>query len=448
MSLLRRHITIPFFDRLAGDRRLEFLEELNNEFSSRSQKELDSLQVERFWKIARAAYINCPFYKELYYQAGVNPLQLKSRDDINKIPIISKNDIYNHMNRMLNRSYDPSSLRKSATGGTTAAPMAFYLTYDAWSRRRAATLYFKNWFGYIPGDRQAFLWGAPQDFPGGINWKWRLKNFLTENSLMMFSSYLNDDIMRNFCHSLQQFKPVTLQAYSTPLAILAEYMLENKISLSIPGVNVTAEPLYDHQRKVIEKAFNTKAFNWYGARELGHIATECRAHNGLHINTWGILLETVANGQSVWDKAGDFVVTELYNDGMPLIRYRIGDLGIITRNACSCGFPTPRIQEILGRVGDVFRKRDGTRIPGISFADRVLTDSRSIAHLQVIQKDFELFELVIVKGTEYSDLTIGELKTTISNYLKLELQFIITFVDSIPREASGKIRFIKNEMPA
>jgi len=100
----------------------------------------------------------------------------------------------------------------------------------------------------------------------------------------------------------------------------------------------------------------------------------------------------------------------------------------------------------MGRVGDVFWKRDGTQIPGISFADRVITDSLSIAQLQVVQKDFEVIELVIVKGAEYSERTIDEVKKTISNYLKIEPQFLITFVDSIPREASGKIRFIKNEM--
>lgn len=446
MNMLRRRIIIPFFDRLAGDCRLSYLRELDKEYSCNSHDELESIQIARFWDLARTAYIHCPFYKELYDQAGVNPLHLKSRDDINKLPIIGKNDIYQNMNRMLNSRYDKSTLRKSATGGTTAAPMTFYLTHDAWSRRRAATLYFKKWFGYVPGDRQAYLWGAPQDFPKGITWRWRLRNFLTDNSLMMFSSYLNNDTMRDFCRHLELFKPVTLQAYSTPLAILAEYMLDNKVTLSIPGINVTAEPLYERQRQVIEKAFNTKAFNWYGARELGHVATECKAHNGLHINTWGILLETITSGESVWDTQGDFVVTELYNDAMPLIRYRIGDLGIITRKSCSCGFPSPRIQEILGRVGDVFQKRDGTRIPGISFADRVLTDSRSIAQLQVIQKDFEVIELVIVKGAEYSDHTIDELKKTISDYLKLEPQFIITLVDNIPREASGKIRFIKNEM--
>ncbi len=446
MSILRRQISIPLLDRYFGDRRLTYLSDITDEYRKITPHEVETLQVSRFWSVARKAYIKCPFYRELYDDAGVNPLNLESREDINKLPIINKEDIYKHTNRMLNAEYDISTLIKSATGGTTAAPMTFYLTRDAWSRRRAATLYFKNWFGYVHGDRQAYLWGAPQDFPNGLNFRWRLRNFLSDNSLMLFSSYLNDDILLDFCIQLQQFKPVTLQAYSTPLTILAEYMLQNKVTLSIPGVNATAEPLYDHQRKIIERAFNTKVFNWYGARELGHVATECKAHNGLHINSWGILLETVANGEPVWDTQGDFVVTELYNDAMPLIRYRIGDLGVLTLKPCSCGFATPRITEILGRVGDVFRKRDGTQIPGISFADRVITESRSISQLQVIQKDFEIIELVIVKGAEYDFKTIDELKATISSYLKLEPQFNITFVDSIPREASGKIRFIKNEM--
>ena len=446
MNYLRRYIILPFFDMLAKDKRYYYLKQIENEYKNSHLIELEKQQVDRFWRLARKAYKYCPFYTQLYDSVSINPFNLSSKEDISKIPIIDKKHIYNNVEHMVNNSFDPKLLRKSATGGTTSSPMTFYLSQDSWSRRRAATIYFKKWFGYNPGDRQAFLWGAPQDFPKGLNWRWRLRNFLTDNSLMMFSSYLNNVTMRDFCSKLEYFKPVTLQAYSTPMAILAEYVLENNISLSIPGINVTAEPLYECQRQVIENAFNTRVFSWYGARELGHVATECNAHNGLHINTWGVLLETVANGISVWDEQGEFVVTELYNDAMPLIRYRIGDLGILTRSKCPCGFPTPRIQEILGRVGDVFLKRDGTRIPGISFADRVITDSRSIAQLQVIQKDYEIIELVVVRGSEYTDDTIEELKATISNYLKLEPKFIVSYVDNIPREVSGKIRFIKNEM--
>lgn len=445
MDFFRRYIGIPLNDRLSRDRRLHFLPEIDAEY--RQQPTIrDKAQLDRFWHITRSAYLYCPFYRELYDNACVNPLELSTEEDIRKLPVVSKEDIRAHGPRMLSTRCDPARLRESGTGGTTAAPIRLYLTNDCRSRRRAATLYFKRWFDYFPGDRQAYLWGAPQDFPRGMTLRWRLRNFLTEQSLVMFSSYLNEETMGKFCQDLLSFAPVTLQAYPTPLAILSQYILQRRLSIHIHGVNVAGEILYDHQRKLINQAFQTRVFNWYGARELGHIATECDEHNGLHVNTYGLYVEILKDGEPVVDDIGDVVVTDLHNEAMPFIRYRIGDLGVISKRRCPCGFPSPLIKQIVGRVGDVLRKRDGTLISGISFADRILTDSSSIEQLQVIQKDYELIELVVVKGRAFKESTIEEVKDTIARYFHSRPEFLISYVRDIPPEPSGKIRFVKCEI--
>jgi len=166
----------------------------------------------------------------------------------------------------------------------------------------------------------------------------------------------------------------------------------------------------------------------------------------LHINEYGIYLETLCNSKPTYDQLGDIVATDLHNMAMPFIRYKIDDIGIISLRKCACGSRLRILEDVLGRHGDVFKKRDGTSIPGISFADRIITECRGIKQIQIVQTDYERFTLHIVKGTEYSDAAVEDVKKRINNYMHDEMSFEILIVNDIPREKSGKIRFCKCEI--
>ena len=216
--------------------------------------------------------------------------------------------------------------------------------------------------------------------------------------------------------------------------------------MSIPYINVASEYLYDYQRQKIESVFRVKIYNWYGARELGHIATECNDHGGLHINTYGILLEVVKDGRHVFDQVGEFVFTDLHNRAMPLIRYRIGDVGIVASRPCSCGCELPLVKEVAGRYVDTFKKKDGAFVPGVAFTNRIIKSDREIKKLQIVQKDYNFFQLNVVKGPLYSDAALEDLKIKICEFMHEKLDFDVRLVEDILPERSGKITFCKSEV--
>lgn len=274
----------------------------------------------------------------------------------------------------------------------------------------------------------------------------RVKNWALGRSLFLPTGLLNDEILLSYYEELRRFQPKVLQAYPTPLYHFASFLEGEGLKLSIPYINVAAEYLYDFQREKIESIFGTKIFNWYGARELGHLATECKEHCGLHINSYGVDIEALRNGEAVYDEVGELVITDLWNYALPLIRYRIGDLGIISRKRCPCGSGLPLLSEVGGRLTDTFKKRDGTIIPGIALTNRVIKEHLGIQKLQIIQKDYDLFELKVVKGEKFRQEDIESLEESICRFMQAKLSFQIALVDDIAPEKSGKVRFCKCEM--
>ena len=91
-----------------------------------------------------------------------------------------------------------------------------------------------------------------------------MNRYVTRTTFLA-SSPLDDEIMARYYEVLDRWKPSFLQAYPTPLAIFAEFLLRNKLTLDIPGISVTAEPLLPCQAEIITEAFGRRPFNWYGA---------------------------------------------------------------------------------------------------------------------------------------------------------------------------------------
>lgn len=428
-----------------GDRRLQYLRLVRN-VSESSLSDIHAYQGNQLKSLIKHCYSNCEFYNTLYTEAGISPNDIQTINDIRKLPVITKEHIRQYSDKISCRNVFTDKMIRIATGGTTESPVPFIVDKESFAKRRAATLYFYSWFNYEIGDKIAYLWGAEQDMPVHMSYKQWLKRLLVENSICLPSSYLNNNIMYNYYRVLSKFKPKVLQAYPTPLYIFANFLKNNSLTLHIKNINVTAEYLYDHQREVIESTFDTKIFNWYGAREMGHIATECKLHAGLHINCSGLIVEVIKDGRQVINEEGDIVITDIFNRAMPLIRYRIGDIGILSDRICECGCSLPLLETVGGRYVDTFKKMDGTFVPGVSLTNRIIKQCRGIREMQIVQKDYKFFKLNIIKGEQYTENDLEDVKQNICCFMRDNLDFEINFVNTIPVERSGKVRFCKTEI--
>jgi phenylacetate-coenzyme A ligase PaaK-like adenylate-forming protein len=428
-----------------GDRRLIYLKYIERILEGDAEH-IQKYQLDQLRNIFSYGYNNTEFYRNRFDQANVNPKAINSPNDLIKFPILEKDDIRNNQKSMLSAGVAKSDLVKTATGGTTSSPVPLFIDKESWAKRRAATLYFFKWFNYEIGDKMAYLWGAQQDISSNNSLKQKLRNILINRSLCLETFYLNDETMRSHYEKIVNFKPKGLQAYSTPLFLFANFLDKYKLKLNIKNINTSAEFLYDYQREKIEQVFNTKIFNWYGARELGHIATECSEHSGMHINVSGLFIEIIKNGKQVIDEEGEIVVTDLLNKAMPLIRYRLGDIGKISTRSCKCGSPLPILESVSGRLVDTFKKRDGSFVPGVAFPNRIINECKGIRELQIVQKDYQIFHLNIVRGEHYTNQDLDEIKQKICVFMHDIIEFEVHYLDKIPLEKSGKIRFCKSEI--
>ncbi len=444
-DLLRKRLLIPLFERRDRNDRLKYLPEVQSELG-RSREEVREGQFQRLRQIISYAYENTAFYRRLYDTAGIDVARIKDSGDLLRIPTIGKGELRNCGEELLSREFVNKDLIETATGGTTEAPVRVYLDRESYGRRQAVTLFFYRWFNYNLGDRIAFLWGSHADCGGKPSLKSWIKNTVSYRLFVIHATQLNEEIMYDYFRSIEKFRPKVLQSYPNSLYVFSAFLEKNDLNLDIPVIEVTAERLYPYQRKKIESVFGKKVFNWYGARELGHCATECAQHDGMHVNPYGLYFEVLKDGRQVYDEYGDLVITDLFNKAMPIIRYKIGDIGRISMRSCVCGFPSPMLEDVVGRHADIFRKSDGTLVPGINYDDPSQDELGGIDRYQIVQKDYGAFDLNVVRNAQHHTGEIEFIQDRLSVLMNERLRFRVKYVEDIPREPSGKVRFMKCDM--
>jgi phenylacetate-CoA ligase len=201
-------------------------------------------------------------------------------------------------------------------------------------------------------------------------------------------------------------------------------------------------------RESIEGVFNAPIFDSYGSREIQAMAFECPSHEGLHILASHLYCEII-NPDGSRTKAGEpgeIILTPYFNYSMPLLRYRIGDMGVWAENDCSCGRKWPLLKSVSGRVTECFYRRDGGIIPPeyfIHLVGVVLNDGW-INKFQVIQEDFDNIMVRIIP-TDHSSDPLNKYKVSL-NCLDDKLKLVMgnscevnfEFVKDIPETPSGK----------
>lgn len=439
---IRRNVTIPLWFLHRGmhyGKERKLVQTLHNY----SLEQLREYQLKRIRQLVEYAYRKVPFYQREWRDLGLEPGDIKSFEDVHRIPIMTKVKMRANSKELLSTESANKKLVQSGTGGTTDSPIVLYYDYARARMKEAEMWYFRKWFQWEQADKVAYLWGAPQDIPHSESIKYKIINRLTNNNLFLFSSLMNTSIMDGFIEKLNRFKPDILQGYSNPVHIFSQHILESGAKVNAPkSIVLTAEPCLPHQRKMIEKAFNCEVFTFYGCREGGYVGIECGQHVGYHINCSSIYMEFL-NGKNPAQpgEMGNIVFTDLYNFDMPFIRYQIGDLGVPTDTLCSCGSQLPLMKFFAGRETDVFIRPDGCFVPGVSLCDRIIEDCAGIEQLQFIQNKIDELIVKIVKGRNYSDADMAQLDARLQNYFQGKLTIVKEFVENIPKEKSGKTRF-------
>ena len=149
--------------------------------------------------------------------------------------------------------------------------------------------------------------------------------------------------------------------------------------------------MFPFQREKIENIFKAKVFNRYGCREFGNIATECEMHNGLHINSDRFIIEIVDEKGNKCENGtlGEILVTDLDNFVFPFIRYKIGDLAIMSETACTCRRNLPLLEKVEGRVFEMIQGPNGNVVAG-TFWTLLRNKVEGFSKFQIIQNKIDI----------------------------------------------------------
>jgi phenylacetate-CoA ligase len=245
---------------------------------------------------------------------------------------------------------------------------------------------------------------------------------------------------------LTRFNPAYLSGYPSSMYVLAQYYLHSGEKPPRPAAALTsAETVLDHQRAVIEEAFQTRVFDQYGQTEMQSFWYEC-SHNRMHAHPLAGITEILDEdgAPSRHEHAGDVVLTGFLNLAMPLIRYQVGDRAVITSRRCPCGRQMQGIARIEGRQEDYVYTRERGFVGRL---DPAFKGVNGIVESQIVQLSIDVVEVRYVAGSGFSGSELIKLESNLRARLGGQVRLGFVAVEAIPRTANGKFRAVISHVP-
>jgi len=398
-------------------------------------------QSTRLRELLIHANLTSPWYSKQFktYNLDLNATNIIK--ELQKLPITTKSDIRENTDQFISTAFPKATLNQAKTGGSTGVSLNLYFDEKCQQFRNAAQMYADNLAQWEIGDKVAAVWGNP---PIAKTLKEKIRSYLLERTIYLDTMDLNSDSMNHFASEWKKFNPTVIFGHSHSIYVFAKFLLENNIQALRPrGIVTTSMMLLDSERKIIEEAFACAVTNRYGCEEVGLIGVECEKHEGMHLNTAHLFIECLDENNTPVDPGtpGKIVITDFNNLAMPLLRYRVEDVGVLSTHACSCGRTTPLLERLEGRVADFLKKADGGQVAGVSLVERTLTKIPGIEQMQLVQEDLHKIMINRVKGSEFNSETDRLLLEEFRLVFDANVEIIINDVNKIPQEKSGKYRF-------
>ncbi|MEK4027900.1 MULTISPECIES: phenylacetate--CoA ligase PaaK [Bacillaceae] len=430
----------------------------NPQIETMARSEMESLQLGRLQKTVERVYENVEFYKKKFEELGITPEDIKSLDDIVKLPFTKKQDLRDNYPFGLFAVPQEEVVRIHGSSGTSGKPTVVGYTQNdinVWSEVVARSIVaaggkksdiFHNAYGY----------GL---FTGGLGLHYGAE------ALGAAVVPISGGNTERQITVIEDFKPRGICGTPSYILNIAEKMQEmgkDPRDTSIEYGIFGAEPWSEEMRTKLEETLNLKAVDIYGLSEImgPGVSIECyEAQDGLHVQEDHFFvevinpdtLEPVAEGE-----IGELVFTSLTKEAFPIIRYRTGDLASITRETCKCGRTTVRMSRVKGRTDDMLIIRGVNVFP--SEIERVLLQIEGLVpHYQIhlvrkgtmdgvelhVEVESELYREI---GEDLSHLRIQQMKKEIQHLMKstclVSMNTIFNIPKAIPRSEGKAIRIV------
>lgn len=403
--------------------------------------ELRQMQLLRLRDFLSTIGRSVPYYSELFRRLEFDPARISSIDDLSALPLLEKADIRTNAERM--KACDHGPLMRYNTGGSSGQPLVFYVGRGRKSHDVAAKWRATRWWGVDIGDREAVIWGSPIEYGRQDHLRaWRDAAF---RSTLLPAFEMSPKRLDEFVAWIRTNRPRMLFGYPSALGYIARHAQERGVRLDGLGIRVafvTSERLYDEQRAAIQAVFGCPVANGYGGRDAGFIAHEC-PDGGMHLSVEDIVVETVdAQGRPTpAGVVGEIVVTHLATAEFPFVRYRTGDVGLLSERRCRCGRGLPLLEKLQGRTTDFVVAADGTVMHGLALI-YIVRDLAGVRAFKVTQHSAAHTEVDLVTDDGFDPASLGTIVSGFRARLGSQVQVDVRRVDAIAPEKSGKYRYV------
>ena len=401
-------------------------------------EKLRELQEQQLRRLLTHAVEVSPWYREKLRDVP-DPARFRI-DDLRHLPILEKSELQQHLDQIAGSARSAPDARENYSSGSTGTPVRLYQSqeYRDWY---AAEL-DRSYLGCRPfrlGMPRAFFWGTDIDSRVHRGLAGTVRDAAV-NVLWFDAFALRRDGLPATVQRLRAFRPALVIGYVSTLIEVGR-ALDRKLD-GLAAVITAAETLTPRERGMIGESFGAPVFDRYATREVGTIAHECEAHDGLHLVMENNIVEIVGpDGQprSEPGEEGEIVITSLRNLATPLVRYRLSDMACLGRGGCSCGRQSVRLASVLGRMSDLIVSPRGVLLHALFFMR--LFDKAPVHRFRVDQETRSRLRIRVVPAAEYTDAVRLRITSGILVHGDPTFEVAWEVVDDIPATSSGKFRF-------
>lgn len=441
---LCEHVYLPLLDWRGRTSFTTALQQARrNQYASRD--ELNALVLRKLRHVVSLAAKSCPFYAERY--RGLAPDSLDSIEDLQRFPRVTKADVFEHGREMDNTNY-VGRVIKGVSSGSTGMALTVRQGGEHQGWIDACWERGISWWDLKRGDRRIVLWGRPAASGAHVqaaSWlKLRLRNGLWFNT----SEGSSEEFLERVRIALETFRPRFIFGYGSSLGPVAEYIERTsplREDARPRAIFYGGDHIYEAERQTCERVIAPVA-PVYGATEAGSMAYSC-AKGSLHISEDHIHVEFLREDGTAAEpgELAEIAVTTLNNFAMPLIRYRLGDLGSYRNDTCACGVTLKTMNLEVGKVADLVTTSTKHRVSpyALDQINKFLLRQgiHGIRQFLVEQTALDDFILHVVREEPFDERSTSTFVDKMRGYFGESIRVEVRFVDSIPISKSGKRRW-------
>jgi len=308
-------------------------------FPFKRRKEIEKFKNEKLHWLVLHAFKNVPFYRRYWNKNKVNIDEIKTVEDLEKMPIVKREDLMKNPKDFIAQNYSPF-LTTLTTSGTSRRPLTLF--YNPLAVAYNDLVFYRT---------LKFL-GYNNNYPLVYYWYEKYKTLFEKLGPLKRTIIDSNSSEEEQLKILQLLNPKFLLYFPISLFLISKLAIENNISFEAERIFTQAEILTNTMRRKIRKAFNCELFDLYGSFEAGFIAFECLKHKHYHVNEDLVVLEDAID-ENGFKTA---IVTNLHNKIMPIIRYAQDDIIKLSRNSCNI-FSLSTLKSIEGRRKEIIKHK-------------------------------------------------------------------------------------------